>query len=92
MFVLPYLFSVSWFLFMVPLVLTGQSPLMGTFGVTLPEPSPERRMAFSLVHLISVACFPISFLCLLLGPRHQTLSEMMSGQELISRPTTRLRS
>ena len=91
MLMLPYLFSVSWALFMVPLVLTGQSPLMGTFGVTLPEHSPERRMAFSLVHLISVACFPFSFLCLLLGPRHQTLSEMMSGQELISRPVTRLR-
>jgi hypothetical protein len=91
MYVLPYLFSVSWCLFMVPLVLTGQSPLMGVFGVTLPEPSPERRMAFSLVHLLSVACFPVSFLCLLLGPRHQTLSEMMSGQELISRPVARLR-
>ena len=90
-YVLPYLFSVSWSLFMVPLVLTGQSPLMGIFGVTLPEPSPERRMAFSLVHLVSVACFPLSFLCLLLGPRHQTLSEMMSGQELISRPVARLR-
>ena len=91
MLVLPYLLAVSWALFMVPLVLTGQSPLMGVFGVTLPEPSPERRMAFSLVHLLSVACFPVSFLCLLLGPRHQTLSEMLSGQELLSRPASRLR-
>jgi hypothetical protein len=91
-FVLPYLFAVSWAFFMVPLVLTGQSPLMARFGVTLPEPSPERRLAFSLTHLASVALFPLSFLCLLLGPRHQTLSELLSGQELLSRPVGRLRN
>jgi len=88
---LPYLVSVSWMLFMAPLVLTGQSPMMGTFGVTLPENTPERRMAFSLVHLISVLCFPLSFLCMVLSPRHQTLAELLSGQELLSRPTSRLR-
>jgi hypothetical protein len=89
--VLPYLAAVSWILFMAPLVLTGQSPLMGHFGVTLPENTPERRMAFSLVHLVSVACFPLSFLCMVLGPRHQTLAELLSGQELLSRPLARLR-
>ncbi len=89
--VLPYLFSVSWAFFMVPLVLTGQSPLMSPFGVTLPEPSPERRLTYSLTHLASVALFPLSFLCLLLGPRHQTLSELLSGQELLARPVGRLR-
>ena len=89
--VLPYLLSVSWLLFMGPLVLTGQSPMMGHFGVTLPENTPERRMAFSLVHMLSVLCFPLSFLCMVLGPRHQTLAELLSGQELLSRPTTRLR-
>jgi hypothetical protein len=90
-FVLPYLIASSWVFFMAPLVLTGQSPLMGLFGVTLAENSPERRMAFSLVHLISVLCFPLSFLCMVLSPRHQTLAELLSGQELLSRPTDRLR-
>jgi len=90
-FVVPYLFSVSWLLFMAPLVLTGQTPLMGHFGVTLPEHLAERRMAFSLVHLLSVACFPLSFLCMVLSPRHQTLAELLSGQELLARPTSRVR-
>jgi hypothetical protein len=89
--VVPFLAALSWMLFMAPLVLTGQSPMMGYFGVTLPENSPERRMAFSLVHLMSVVCFPLSFLCMVLSPRHQTLAELLSGQELLSRPTTRLR-
>jgi hypothetical protein len=89
--ILPYLVATSWMFFMAPLVLTGQSPMMGTFGVTLPENTPERRMTFSLVHLISVACFPLSFFCMVLSPRHQTLAELLSGQELLSRPTPRLR-
>ena len=89
--VFPYLVAVSWILFMAPLVLTGQSPMMGRFGVTLPENTPERRMTFSLVHMISVLCFPLSFLCMVLGPRHQTLAELLSGQELLSRPVSRMR-
>jgi hypothetical protein len=89
--ILPYLVATSWMFFMAPLVLIGQSPMMGTFGVTLPENTPERRMTFSLVHLISVACFPLSFFCMVLSPRHQTLAELLSGQELLSRPTSRLR-
>lgn len=89
--VIPYLFSLSWLFFMAPLVLTGQSPMMGFFGVTLPENSPERRMAFSLVHMLSVVCFPLSFLCMVLSPRHQTLAELLSGQELLARPLSRMR-
>lgn len=89
--VVPYLFAASWILFMAPLVLTGQSPLMAPFGVTLPENAPERRITFSLVHLVSVACFPLSFLCMVLSPRHQTLGELLSGQELLTRPTGRMR-
>jgi hypothetical protein len=89
--IIPYLLATSWIFFMAPLVLTGQSPMMGTFGVTLPENTPERRITFSLVHLISVACFPLSFFCMVLSPRHQTLAELLSGQELLSRPTSRLR-
>ncbi len=89
--VIPYLLAVSWMLFMAPLVLTGQSPMMGFFGVTLPENTPERRMAFSLVHMLSVTCFPLSFFCMVLSPRHQTLAELLSGQELLSRPLSRLR-
>lgn len=90
-FTAPYLFVLSWAFFMVPLVLTGQSPLMGRFGVTLPENSPERRITFSLVHLVSVVLFPLSFLCMVLSPRHQTLAELLSGQELLARPLPRLR-
>lgn len=90
-FVVPYLLAASWAFFMSPLVLIGQSPMMGRFGVTLAENSPERRIAFSLVHLLSVLCFPLSFLCMVLSPRHQTLAELLSGQELLSRPTERLR-
>jgi fatty acid desaturase len=89
--VVPYLVAVSWLLFMAPLVLTGQSPMMGFFGVTLPENSPERRITFSLVHMLSVFCFPLSFLCMVLSPRHQTLAELLSGQELLARPLPRLR-
>ena len=89
--VVPHLFAVSWMFFMAPLVLTGQSPMMGFFGVTLPENTAERRMAFSVVHMLSVACFPLSFLCMVLSPRHQTLAELLSGQELLSRPTARMR-
>ncbi len=89
--IIPYLLATSWIFFMAPLVLTGQSPMMGAFGVTLPENTPERRMTFSLVHLISVACFPLSFFCMVLSPRHQTLGELLSGQELLSRPTSLLR-
>ncbi len=90
-FVVPYLFTLSWVLFLAPLGLTGQSPMMGYFGVTLPENTPERRIAFSLVHMVSVACFPLSFLCMVLSPRHQTLAELLSGQELLARPMPRLR-
>ncbi|MBK8573020.1 MAG: hypothetical protein KA743_01405 [Geothrix sp.] len=89
--VIPYLLATSWAFFMVPLALAGQSPMMGTFGVTLPENTAERRMTFSLVHLLSVVCFPLSFLCMILSPRHQTLAELLSGQELLARPTARMR-
>jgi len=89
--VLPYLLSVSWILFMAPMVLTGQTPLMASFGVTLPENTPERRITFSLVHMLSVLCFPLSFLCMVLSPRHRTLGELLSGLELLARPTGRMR-
>ena len=89
--VVPYLLATSWVFFMAPLVLAGQSPMMGFFGVTLPENTAERRMTFSLVHLLSVVCFPLSFLCMILSPRHQTLAELLSGQELLARPTARMR-
>jgi hypothetical protein len=64
---------------------------MALFGVTLPENLPERRMVFSLVHMLSVFCFPLSFLCMVLSPRHQTLAELLSGQELLARPAARMR-
>lgn len=90
-FVIPYLLVVSWFLFMAPLLLIGQTPCMGLFGVALPENAPHRRAIYSLAHLVSVCCFPISLLCMLLGERHQTLAEILTGQELLALPTPRLR-
>lgn len=90
-FVTPYLVAVSWLFFLAPLTLTGQSPLMRVFGVTLPEGSPDRRMAFSLLHLVSVMAFPISFLCMVLSRRHQTLAEFLSGQELMALAKSRAR-
>ena len=89
--VLPAHLLVSWAFLMVPLVVAGQSPLMGRWNLVLAEDEPERRMVFSLLHLLSVALFPLSFLCMILSPRHQTLAEYLSGQEIISRPEPRMR-
>ena len=89
--VLPAHLLASWAFLMVPLVMAGQSPLMGHWNLMLAEEEPERRMVFSLLHLLSVALFPLSFLCMVLSPRHQTLAEYLSGQEIISRPEPRLR-
>lgn len=89
--VLPAHLLVSWAFLMVPIVVAGQSPLMGRWNLVLAEDEPERRMVFSLLHLLSVALFPLSFLCMILSPRHQTLAEYLSGQEIISRPEPRMR-
>ena len=89
--VLPAHLLVSWAFLMVPLVIAGQSPLMGHWNLVLAEDEPERRLVFSLLHLASVAAFPLSFLCMVLSPRHQTLAEFLSGQEIISRPEPRMR-
>ena len=89
--VLPAHLLVSWTFLMVPLVVAGQSPLMGRWNLVLAEDEPERRMVFSLLHLVSVALFPLSFLCMILSPRHQTLAEYLSGQEIISKPEPRMR-
>lgn len=89
--VLPVHLLVSWAFLMVPLVLAGQSPLMGRWNLVLAEEEPERRMVFSLLHLVSVALFPFSILCMILSPRHQTLAEYLTGQEIIARPEPRLR-
>ncbi len=89
--VVPAHLLVSWAFLMVPLVIAGQSPLMGHWNLVLAEDEPERRMVFSLLHLVSVALFPLSFLCMVLSPRHQTLAEYLSGQEIISKPKPRMR-
>jgi hypothetical protein len=71
---------------MVPLVLVGQSPMMGIQGLLLDTDLPERRMSFSLLHLVSVLCFPVSFLCMVLTPNHRTLAELLSGLEILQLP------
>jgi hypothetical protein len=85
----PYLgplhLAVSWVSLMVPLVLVGHSPLMGFLGLRLAAEQPERRMAFSLFHLLSVALFPLSFLCMVLTPNHRSLAELLTGQEILFR-------
>jgi hypothetical protein len=89
--VIPILFILAWTTLMVPLVLASQSPLMPFLGLVVAEDQPLRRLHFSLLHLLSVACFPLSFLCLVLSPRHQSLGELLSGVEIISQPLARLR-
>ena len=90
-FLVPVHFAVSWAFEMVPLTLVGQSPLMGTQGLLLDASQPERRIAFSLMHLCSVLLFPVSFFCMVLTPTHRTLGEILSGQEILLRPEPRLR-
>lgn len=90
-FLVPLHLAFSWLLVMVPLVLLGQSPLMAIMGLNLASPQPERRMAFSLFHLLSVGLFPLSFLCMVLTPNHRTLAELLTGQEILFRPLTRMR-
>ncbi len=89
--VVPILFILMWTTVMVPLVLASQSPLMPLLGLVVAEDQPLRRLHFSLLHLLSVACFPLSFFCLVLSPRHQSLGELLSGVEIISQPLARLR-
>ncbi len=89
--VLPAHLLLSWAFLMVPLVIAGQSPLMGHWNLVVAEDEPERRMVFSLLHLVSVTLFPLSILCMILSPRHQTLAEYLSGQEILSKPEPRMR-
>ncbi len=88
-FLLPVHLGLSWAFIMVPMALTGQSPVMGSLGLLLDTGQPERRLAFSVFHLLSVALFPASFLCLVLTPEHRTLAELLTGQEILARPRIR---
>jgi hypothetical protein len=90
-FLVPVHFAISWAFEMVPITLVGQSPLMGSLGLLLDSAQPERRIAFSLFHLISVLLFPVSFFCMVLTPYHRTLAEILTGQEILSRPLPRMR-
>jgi hypothetical protein len=83
--------SVSWTYLMVPLVLVGQSPMMGMENLLLDSDLPERRMSFSLLHLVSALGFPVSFLCMVLTPNHRTLAELLSGLEILQLPSRRTR-
>ena len=86
----PYLLSVhlalSWAVVLIPMVLTGQSIRMVPMGLVLASEQPERRLAFSLFHLVSVLAFPLSFLCMVLTPNHRTLAELLTGQEILLKP------
>jgi hypothetical protein len=90
-FLVPVHFAISWAFEMVPITLVGQSPIMGSLGLLLDSAQPERRIAFSLFHLCSVTLFPISFFCMVLTPYHRTLAEILTGQEILSRPLPRMR-
>jgi len=91
-FMVPIHFAVSWAFEMIPLTLAGQSPLMGSQDLLLDTSQPERRIAFSLMHLCSVLLFPVSFFCMVLTPTHRTLGEILSGQEILLRPSPRMRN
>lgn len=90
-YLLPVHAAVSWAYLMVPLVLVGQSPMMGMEGLLLDTDLPERRMSFALLHLVSVLGFPISFLCMVLTPNHRTLAELLSGLEILQLPSRGIR-
>ena len=90
-FLVPVHVGISWAFIMVPMALTGQSPMMGSQGLLLDTGQPEQRLTFSIFHLLSVALFPLSFLCLILTPNHRTLAELLTGQEILARPLPRLR-
>lgn len=90
-FLVPVHLCLSWAFVMVPMALTGQSPMMGPRGLLLDTSQPEKRLAFSIFHLLSVSLFPLSFLCMVLTPEHRTLAELLTGQEILTRPLSRLR-
>ena len=90
-YILPVHAAISWVYVMVPMVLVGQSPMMGRERLLLDTDLPERRMSFSLLHLASASCFPISFLCMVLTPSHHTLAEHLSGMEILQLPSARIR-
>jgi hypothetical protein len=90
-YLLPVHGAISWAYLMVPLVLVGQSPMMGMQNLLLDTDLPERRMSFSLLHLFSAICFPVSFLCMVLTPNHRTLAELLSGLEILQLPGRRVR-
>jgi hypothetical protein len=90
-YLLPVHATISWAFLMVPLVLVGQSPMMGLLRLAVDTDLPERRMAFSLLHLVSAGAFPVSFLCMVLTPDHRTLAELLSGQEILQMPYARMR-
>ena len=56
-------------------------------GFVLDTTQPERRLSFSVFHLLSALCFPLSFLCMVLTPEHRSLAELLTGQELMRRPS-----
>ena len=90
-YLLPVHATISWAFLMVPLVLAGQSPMMGLMRLAVDTDQPERRMAFSMLHLASAAAFPLSFLCMVLTPDHRTLAELLSGLEILQMPYARMR-
>lgn len=90
-YILPVHLAISWACLMVPLVLVGQSPMMGYQNLLVDAELPERRMSFSLLHLFSTLCFPASFLCMVLTRDHRTLAELLSGQEILQLPSYRMR-
>lgn len=90
-YLLPVHTTISWAFLMVPLVLVGQSPMMGVLRLAVDTDQPERRMAFSLLYLVSAGAFPLSFLCMVLTPDHRTLAELLSGREILQMPYARMR-
>jgi hypothetical protein len=90
-YLLPVHFAVSWAYLMVPLVLVGQTPMMGYQDLLLDTDLPERRMSFAVLHLVSALAFPASFLCMVLTRNHRTLAELLSGLEILQLPSRRMR-
>ncbi len=89
-FLVPLHIVVSWAYVMVPLTLTGQTPLMARKGWMLGSVHPEKRLAFSLFHLLGLLLCPFSLISVALQG-NRTLAERLTGQELIPIQPSRLR-
>jgi len=89
----PYIFSIvllhlsySWMIFITPLALMNQTPLMPYINYSINRCYGFTRMLFSIVHGLSVFFWPVTWVFIYTHKTHRTPAEHFLGVEL--RPTT----